>query len=70
MAADEAAALRDKLSVPVALASVRVTVSMLLESPPFALRAALENKLTIDCSVNAVVASLPEAPPFKSIEWS
>ena len=41
---------------------------MLLESPPFALRAALENKLTIDCSVNAVVASLPEAPPFKSIE--
>ena len=41
---------------------------MLLKSPPFALRAALENKLTIDCSVNAVVASLPEAPPFKSIE--
>ena len=67
VAADEAAALRDRFSATVALASVMVTVSMLLESgEPFVLMIALGNRLTIVCSVNAVIALVPPAAPFKS----
>jgi hypothetical protein len=67
VAADEAAALRDKFSAAVALASVMVTVSMLLESgEPLVLIVALGNRLTIVCSVNAVAVLVPPAAPFKS----
>ena len=68
VAAAEAAALRDKISAAaVGLASVMVTVSMLLESgEPFVLMVALGNRLTIVCSVNAVIALVPPAAPFKS----
>jgi hypothetical protein len=67
VAASEAAALSDKFSVPVALPRVTVTVSIVLPlSLELVLIVALGNRLTIVCSVNAVIALAPPAAPFKS----